>query len=58
MCHSAKQGRADFCFEVLDLLAERRLADPNLCGGACEVPFLGDGEEVANVAEFHWPSPK
>jgi hypothetical protein len=30
MCHPAKQGRAEFCFEVLDLLAERRLADPNL----------------------------
>jgi hypothetical protein len=34
------------------LLAERRLGDAEALGGFAEVEGLGDGEEVAEVAEL------
>jgi hypothetical protein len=37
--------------ERLDALAERRLRDVQARGGAAEVQLLGDGDEVAQVAQ-------
>jgi hypothetical protein len=38
---------------VLDLLAEGGLGDAEAGGGAAEMQLLGDGGEVAEVAELH-----
>ena len=38
-----------------DLLAERRLGDVQPGGGAPEVQLLGDGDEIAKLAQFHDP---
>jgi len=35
------------------LLAQRRLLHVQAHGGAGEVPFLGDHDEIAEVAKFH-----
>src|SRR5690349_5104509 len=37
----------------MDLLAERRLRDPETLGGAPEMQFLGDGDEIAEVPKLH-----
>ena len=42
-------------FQSADLLAERRLLHPQAFSGACDVAFLGHGDEVAEVPEFHLP---
>ena len=44
---------AQLAFQVLDLLRERRLGDAEAFRGAPEVPLLGDGDEVAEVAQLH-----
>ncbi len=36
-----------------DLLAQRRLGDVQAKRGAREVQLLGDGDEIAQVAQFH-----
>jgi len=55
--HAARQAqeqrRADFPFELLDLLAERGLADAQPGGGAREVQLFGDHREIAQVSQFH-----
>ena len=48
-----EQLRAQFRFQRLDLLAQRRLADVQALGRAREVQFLGDGDKVTQVAQFH-----
>ncbi len=48
-----EQRRADFALQLLDLLAERRLADAQAGGRPSEVKFLGNGGEVTQVAQFH-----
>ncbi|MNP16155.1 hypothetical protein D3C76_1085390 [compost metagenome] len=48
-----QQARADFFLQGLDLLAQRRLGNAQLLGGAAEMQFLGDGDEVAQVSQFH-----
>jgi len=53
MRHPTKQCGADFRLEILDLLAEGRLTDPDFRSRACEVPLLGDREEIADMAELH-----
>ena len=45
-----EQLRAQLRLQRLDLLAQRRLADVQALGGAGEVQFLGDGDEIAQVA--------
>ena len=42
-----------FSFQGLDLLTERRLLNTQAFGGAGDVPFLGDGDEIAEMAEVH-----
>jgi hypothetical protein len=44
---------AQLAFQVLDLLRERRLGDAEALRGAPEVPLLGDGDEVTEVAQLH-----
>ena len=40
-------------FELPDLGADARLADPYPFGGAGEVRFLRHGDEVLELAKFH-----
>jgi hypothetical protein len=42
-----EQRRAERLLELADLVAERRLGDVQARGGAAEVKFLRDGQEVA-----------
>jgi hypothetical protein len=44
---------ADDVFELADLLGERRLGEVESLGGASEVEFFGDGDEVSEMAEFN-----
>ncbi|MNY48640.1 hypothetical protein D3C86_1839890 [compost metagenome] len=48
-----EQAHAQLVLQRLDLLAQRRLGDAQLQGRATEVQLLGDGDEIAQVAEFH-----
>ena len=56
-CHAmgqpVEQSRTDFRLELPDLLAERRLADPEPDRGAREMQLLGDSQEIAEVAQLH-----
>ena len=51
-----QQRRADLLLELADLLAQRRLGHVQALRRAAEVQLLGDGDEVAQVAELHGPS--
>ena len=48
-----EQRRADLALQLLDLLAQRRLADTEPRGGAGEVQLVGDHGEIAQVSQFH-----
>ncbi len=48
-----QQRRADLLLELADLLAQRRLGHVQALRGTAEVQLLGDGDEVAQVAELH-----
>src|ERR1700730_11899530 len=48
-----EQRRVDLLFQCLDLLRQRRLLHMQLLGGARDVAFMGHGDEVAEVAQFH-----
>jgi len=48
-----EQPCAQLLLQRLDLLAQWRLGDAQLLCGAAEVQFLGDGDEVAQVTQFH-----
>src|SRR5204862_6220066 len=47
---------AELALEGLQLLAERRLLDSEPPGRAREAALLGDGDEIAKMAELHWTS--
>ena len=47
------RGDAELGLQRPDLLAERRLLHAKPLRGAGDVPFLGDGEEVAEMTQFH-----
>lgn len=51
-----QQRRAKFSLEVLDRGGDRGLDDVQPCGGTGEVRFLGDRDEVLELAQFHPPS--
>lgn len=51
-----QQRRAEFSLEVLDCGGDRGLDDVQPCRGTGEVRFLGDGDEVLELAQFHPPS--
>lgn len=46
---AVEQPRAEQGFQALDLLGERGLGDVQAGGGAAEVQFVGDGQEIAQV---------
>ena len=48
-----EQFGADRGFELLDVQAQRRLRDRQAPRRAAEVQLFGQGEKVAQVAEFH-----
>ena len=48
-----KQTRADFFFECLDLGAQRGLRDMEFHGRATETQFLGNGNEILELTQFH-----
>ena len=48
-----EQRAAELGLERANLLAERRLGDVQPRGGTPEVQLLGDGDEIAKLAEFH-----
>ena len=50
---AAEQLDLQLGFERLDLLAQRRLLNAQPLGGAGDVAFLGDRDEVAEMAQFH-----
>jgi hypothetical protein len=47
-----KQRCTHLSFQVLDLLAERRLADANLSRRPREMPLLGDSQKIPDVAQL------
>jgi len=48
-----EEGSPDLGLELPDLLAHRGLGDPEVRGGAGEVPMLGDRGEVAQLVQLH-----
>ena len=54
---AAQQLHVQLALQRADLLTERRLLHAQPFGGAGYVAFLGDGDEVAEVAKFHLPYP-
>jgi len=48
-----EKRRAEFAFEIADLLAERGLREVQAGGGPGEVPLPGGFEEVFELVEFH-----
>jgi hypothetical protein len=42
-------------FEIADLLRERRSSEVDPLGGPPEMQFLGNGDEVGQLPEFHAP---
>src|SRR5690606_27195369 len=48
-----EQAHPEFLFQGLDLLAQRRLGNAQHLSGAAEMQLLGDGDEIAQVAQFH-----
>ena len=47
------QRRAEVAFQLPDLRADPGLADVDALRGAGEVRFLGDGDEVLQLPQFH-----
>ena len=52
---ATKQLYIEFLFERADLEAQRRLLNAKPVGGAGDVFFFRDGDEVAQVTQFHLP---
>src|SRR5215475_10698021 len=50
---AAEQQDIELALERPDLVAERRLLDAEPLRRACDVAFLGDRQEVAQVAKLH-----
>jgi hypothetical protein len=50
---AVEQRTAELALEKLDRPRQRWLRDVAALGGAREVQFLGDGEEVANLVHLH-----
>lgn len=53
---SGEEGGPELVLERADLATERRLRDPKALRGATDVPFLRDGNEVADLRETHGTS--
>src|ERR1700722_18199386 len=48
-----EQGGSDLAFQVLDLLTKRRLADAHTRRRPGEISLLRDGQEIADMSQFH-----
>ena len=48
-----KQSHSEFVLELADLLAQRRLRYMQALGGAAEMQFFRDRDEIAQVSQFH-----
>jgi hypothetical protein len=53
-CAAFKKLKLDFIFEVPDLAADAWLRDMEFQRGPRNIFFLGDGDEVAEMAQFHF----
>ena len=53
VCVSLKQALPDLLLQRLDLPAQRRLREEDLSGGPADVAGIRDGDEVAQLPEFH-----
>jgi hypothetical protein len=53
MGNAVKQPSSDLGLQIPDLLTERGLPDAELGRGACEVGLLRDGQEIADMPQFH-----
>ena len=53
LSRAKQQRRADLAFERADLLAERRLLHVQFLGRAGHMTFASDGDEIAEVSQFH-----
>src|SRR5262245_33625289 len=51
--HAAEQLQIDLLLDRLDEAAERRLRNTKPLRRTGDVPFFGDGDEAAQVPEFH-----
>jgi hypothetical protein len=54
---AGEQRRSDLDFELAHLLAQRRLGDTEVAGGAGGMPLVGDREEVSKLTQFHRRQP-
>jgi hypothetical protein len=52
-----KEGSAQFPLEAADLEAEARSLDSQPLGSAGEMQLLGNRDEIAEMSEFHGPTP-
>ena len=50
---AVEQRRANLCFQLADLLRQRRLRHAQLLGGLREVLGFGGGDEIAQMPQFH-----
>ena len=50
---AVKERRPELCLEQTNLLRKRRLGHSEPFGRAAEMEFLGDGDEVSHLTEFH-----
>ena len=50
---AVKQRHAELGLELADLLADARLREMQAVGRAAEVKLLGDGDERAQLPQFH-----
>jgi len=50
-----EQGGPEFVLERADLAAHRRLRDVEALGGTTDVPFLGNGDEIADLRDAPGP---
>ena len=53
MAAALQQFHTHFVFQIGELAAEGRLGDPQAPGGAGNVAFVGDHDEIFQMAEFH-----
>jgi hypothetical protein len=48
-----EQGTTQFTFQIPDLPAQRRLAEMQPLGRPGEIQVIGNGQKIAQVAQFH-----
>src|SRR3546814_7826636 len=51
-----EQLHAELVFQLLQLRGKRRLRDVQPCGGRGEAALFGNGNEIAQLTQFHYSS--